>query len=55
MTFTFDTTNPLNVNNPIVGAFLEVTSYPLNWEFAVKIESAVLSDTVAATNYCSTK
>jgi len=45
-TFTFTTTNPLNVNNPIVGAFLEVTSYPLNWEQAIKIESAVLSDTL---------
>ena len=45
-TFTFTTTNPLNVNNPIVGAFLEITSYPLNWEQAVKIESAVLSDTL---------
>ena len=45
-TFTFDTTNPLNVNNPIVGAFMEITSYPLNQEQAVKIESAVLSDTL---------
>ena len=45
-TFTFDTNNPLNVNNPIVGAFMEITSYPLNWEQAVKIESAVLSDTL---------
>ena len=45
-TFTFTTTNPLNVNNAIVGAFLEVTSYSQNWEQAIKIESAVLSDTL---------
>ncbi len=45
-TFTFDTATPLNVNNAIVGAFLEVTSYSLNWEQAIKIESAVLSDTL---------
>ena len=45
-TFTFETTTALNVNNPIIGEFLEITSYPLNWEQAIKIESAVLSDTL---------
>ena len=45
-TFTFTTTNPLNVNNAVVGAFLEITSMSLNWEQAIKIESAVLSDTL---------
>jgi len=45
-TFTFTTTNPLNVNNAVVGAFLEITSFSLNWEQAIKIESAVLSDTL---------
>ena len=45
-TFTFETVTALNVNNPIIGEFLEITSYPLNWEQAIKIESAVLSDTL---------
>ena len=45
-TFTFETATALNVNNPIIGEFLEITSYPLNWEQAIKIESAVLSDTL---------
>jgi len=48
--FTFDTSAPLDLNNPILANSLEVVSYDLTWEFAVKIESAVLSD---ATNNLS--
>jgi len=43
-TFTFDTVSPLDTNFPVLLQNLEVTSYGLNWEFATKIESAVLSD-----------
>jgi hypothetical protein len=43
-TFTFVTSTPLNVNTPVLSQQLEVTSYPLNWEYATKIESAVLSN-----------
>jgi hypothetical protein len=45
-TFRFDTLSPLDVNLPVLSQELEVTSYPLYWEYAVKIESAVLSDSV---------
>ena len=45
---------PLDVNAPILQENLEITSYPLNWEYAAKIESAVISSptqtlTIAAT------
>lgn len=54
-TFTFTTNIPLDTNNPVLLQELEITSYPLTWEYAVKIESAVLSDsnntlTLAAVN-----
>lgn len=43
-TFTFDTATPLDVNLPVLQQSLEVTSYSATWEYAVKIESAVLSN-----------
>lgn len=43
--FTFDTLSPLDVNAPVLQENLEITSYPLNWEYAIKVESAVISDT----------
>lgn len=54
-TFTFDTATPLDANFPVLLQSLEVTSYGLNWDYAIKIESAVLSDsgntlTLAASN-----
>jgi hypothetical protein len=42
--FTFDTLSPLDINAPVLQENLEITSYSLNWEFAVKVESAVVSD-----------
>ena len=43
-TFTFTTNTPLDINLPVLSEELEITSYPINWEYAVKIEAAVLSD-----------
>lgn len=53
--FTFQTNTPLDQNNPVLLQELEITSYSSTWEYAVKIESAVLSDstntlTAAAVN-----
>lgn len=42
--FTFDTNTPLDINNPVLLQELEIISYPFNWEYAIKIESAMLSD-----------
>lgn len=42
--FTFTVGAPLDANNPVLAQSVEITSYGLNWEFAVRIESAVLSD-----------
>lgn len=42
--FTFETATPLDVNNPVLNEILEITNFGDNWEYAVKIESAVLSD-----------
>jgi hypothetical protein len=42
--FTFDTASPLDINLPVLQQSLEVTSYSATWEYAAKIESAVLSD-----------
>lgn len=42
--FTFETNTPLDQNNPVLLQELEITSYSFTWEYAVKIESAVLSD-----------
>lgn len=42
--FTFDTATPLDVNLPVLQQNLEIISYGDSWEYAVKIESAVLSD-----------
>jgi hypothetical protein len=42
--FTFTTATPLDVNNPVLLQELEITSYSDTWEYAVKVESAVLSD-----------
>jgi hypothetical protein len=42
--FTFETASPLDLNLPVLQQNLEVTSYSSDWEYAVKIESAVLSD-----------
>jgi len=42
--FTFETSTPLDINLPVLEQSLEVTSYSATWEYAVKIESAVLSD-----------
>ena len=44
--FTFNTSSPLNVNSPVLAQSAEITSYSATWEFAVKIESAVISDSV---------
>lgn len=43
-TFTFTTSTPLDINLPVLLEELEITSYSDNWEYAVKIEAAVLSD-----------
>ena len=43
-TFTFETATPLDANNPVLNETLEITNLGGNWEYAVKIESAVLSD-----------
>ena len=43
-TFTFDTPSALDQNNPVLNEVLEITSLGANWEYAVKVESAVLSD-----------
>jgi hypothetical protein len=43
-TFTFTTNTPLNINTPVLSEELEIISYSDNWEYAVKIEAAVLSD-----------
>lgn len=42
--FTFTIGAPLDINNPVLAQSVEITSYSLNWEFAVRIESAVLSN-----------
>jgi hypothetical protein len=42
--FTFETATPLDANNPVLNEILEITSLGDTWEYAVKIESAVLSD-----------
>jgi|TARA_B100000073_G_scaffold98267_1_gene78112 hypothetical protein len=46
--FTITTASPLDPNNPILNEFFEITTLNTNaignWEYAVKIESAVLSD-----------
>ena len=44
--FTFNTSSPLNVNSPVLAQSAEITSYIETWEIAVKIESAVISDSV---------
>lgn len=43
-TFTFTTATPLDINNPVLQQELEVSSYSLNWEYSIKIEASVLSD-----------
>ena len=43
-TFRFTTATPLDINNPVLQQELEVSSYSLNWEYAIKIESSILSD-----------
>lgn len=43
-TFRFDTNTPLDVNLPVLLQELEVVSYSSIWEYAIKIESAVLSN-----------
>ena len=43
-TFTFDTPSALDQNNPVLNEVLEITNLGSNWEYAVKVESAVLSD-----------
>ena len=43
-TFTFETLTPLDANNPVLNETLEITNLGGTWEYAVKIESAVLSD-----------
>jgi hypothetical protein len=43
-TFTFNTSSPLDASLPVLQQSLEVTSYGDNWEYATKIESAILSD-----------
>ena len=43
--FTFDTATPLDINNPVLQQELTITSYSAHWEYAIKVESAVLSDT----------
>jgi len=53
--FTFTTNTPLDVNNPVLLQQVSITSYPVNWELAIKLESAVISDssnnlTLAAVN-----
>ena len=42
--FTFETLTPLDANNPVLNETLEITNLGGTWEYAVKIESAVLSD-----------
>lgn len=42
--FTFETATALDANNPVLNETLEITNLGSNWEYAVKIESAVLSD-----------
>lgn len=42
--FTFNTNTPLDINLPVLDQEFEITSYSQNWEYAVKLESAVLSD-----------
>ena len=53
--FYFSIGAPLDVNNPVLLNELEITSYSQTWEYAVKVESAVLSNssntlTLAATS-----
>lgn len=47
--FTIQTASPLDQNNPVLNEIFEITAVNSNdwgnWEYAVKIESAVLSDT----------
>lgn len=43
-TFTFNTLTPLDINLPVIGEELEITSYSDNWDYAVKLETAILSD-----------
>lgn len=42
--FTLDVPTPLDQNNPVLNETLEITNLGSNWEYAVKVESAVLSD-----------
>lgn len=46
--FTITTTSPLDLNNPVLNEIFEIQQLNsndiLNWEYAVKVESAVLSD-----------
>jgi hypothetical protein len=42
--FTFDTLSPLDTNLPVLNEELEIVSYSDTWEYAVKIEASVLSD-----------
>jgi len=44
--FTFDVGTPVDAANPTLGD-VEFTSYGNKWEYAIKIESAVLTDDVA--------
>lgn len=43
-TFTVELAAALDQNNPILNETYEITNLGSNWEYAVKIESAVLSD-----------
>jgi len=54
-TFTVELPAALDQNNPILNETYEITSLGSNWEYAIKIESAILSDsnnilTAAATS-----
>jgi hypothetical protein len=44
--FTFDIGTPIDASNPTIGT-VEFTSYGRKWEYAIKIESAILTDDVA--------
>jgi hypothetical protein len=54
-TFRFNTVAPIDINTPVNNQSAEVVSYGSSWEYAAKIECAVLSDssntlTLSATN-----
>lgn len=42
--FSFETSTPLDINLPVLEQSLEIISYSNSWEYAAKIESAVLSN-----------